>query len=101
MNMKSLASIGLASLLAVSACYAAPAAADDPANNFAGAEQMASASTDNAMDQSDSASPSAGNDAAAPSSGTGDNSGASSSDNSGMGSADQGSPDTATGDDDY
>lgn len=101
MNMKSLASMGLASLLAASAFYAVPVMADDSTANLAGLDQMASASTDNSMDQGDSSSPTTGSDATAPSSGSTDNGSTNSNDNSNVGGSDQGSPDTATGDDDY
>lgn len=81
MKMKSFAALAISGLLAISFAYAAPAMADDMSNNN-GMSSMP-APSDNDM-------PTSGNPT--------DTSAAT---NSNIGSTDEGTPDTATGDDDY
>ena len=90
MKMKSFAMIALSGLLAASFTYVSPAMADD-ANTNSNGQSMQSAPSDNGTpsQQGDSSS----------SSETTNNSNTGSSSNTG--STDEGSPDTATGDDDY
>jgi hypothetical protein len=85
MKMKSLAMLAMSGLLAASFAYVAPAMADDMSNSG----QSTQAPSDNTQN----------NVGATPS----DNSmGGNSNSNTGnTGSTDEGSPDTATGDDDY
>ena len=79
MKMKSLAILALSGVLAASVAYIAPAIADDTSGhsmqNPSDNNMQNSGSTDNTMNNA--------------------------SDPSNIGSPDQGSPDTATGDDDY
>lgn len=85
MKMKSFAMLVMPGLFAASLAYIAPAMADDM-NSGSGQSMQQSAPSDN-------------NSMGSGMSPTNDNS---NSDNSGnSGSTDQGSPDTATGDDDY
>lgn len=87
MKMKSFAMVAMSGLLAASFAYVAPAMADDAID----AGQSAQTGTDNTMqNQTPAAMPS-------------NNSAPTSADMnaSGGGNADEGSPDTATGDDDY
>ena len=104
MKMKSLAALGMAGLLAATVVYVTPAMADDAADaaampNPAGMDQIASAS-DNSMQQNDD---SQSNDNSSSSSTNNDNAATPPDNNSApsAGSSDPGSPDTATGDDDY
>lgn len=86
MKMKSLAMLAISGALAASFAYVAPAMADDTSNNG----QSMQAPSDNGMQNNSS-----------------QNTGSSPSDNSmnnnsnSTSGSDEGSPDTATGDDDY
>lgn len=84
MNMKPLAMLALSGLIAVSFAYTAPAMAQDTNN---GSSMQAPSDNSGATDNNG-----------------GDNNSPSSNDNNGGSdntTSDQGSPDTATGDDDY
>ncbi len=105
MNMKSLAALGIAGLLAASVIYTAPAMAEEMSASAAGMDNMlasAGASDSAVQPNNDGTSDMIGNDGS-----NGDSAGSAAGSNSGTGSdasgaaADQGSPDTATGDDDY
>ncbi len=96
MNMKSFAIVAVSGLLAASLAYVAPAMADDMSNNGTTMQAPADNSNPGGAGASQGGDNNMGNNG-----GTGGSSDQGATGSSGNNNSDQGSPDTATGDDDY
>lgn len=96
MKMKSFAMLAMSGLLTASIAYVAPAMADDLTNSG----QSMQAPSDNSTQNQNNAG-SAPSDNMNNNTGTSPNDNMNNNNNGSSNSSDQGSPDTATGDDDY